>query len=115
MKTPTRQAPHICDQVLAKMSRIWPMFTRIKSTTTIQEARIAEPPTKGLKSKAETIVAPGVIEEAAETARCSQLMPGSGDQGPVQATTTAMRTRIGSQPWKISVALRPWASALACP
>jgi hypothetical protein len=62
----------------------------------IHDARIAEPPTNGLKAKAADIVAPGVIDDDAPTARFSQLMPGSLDHGPVQATTTATRTAIGS-------------------
>src|SRR5580692_6415535 len=113
MKTPTRQAPHICDQVLAKISPTWLMLTRIKSATTIQDARIAEPPTNGLKSNAAVMVAPGAIEEAAVTARCSQLTAGSADHGPVQATTMATRTMIGSQPWNTSPAESPWPSAWA--
>ena len=87
MKTPTRQAPHICDQVVFQIWASCEPLTRSSSATTIHDARIAEPPTNGLKSNAAVIVAPGAIEDAAATARCSQLIPGSIDHGPVQATT----------------------------
>src|ERR1700731_451372 len=116
MNTPTRQAPHICDHVLLKISTSRVPLTRSNSATMIQEARIALPPTNGLKSNAAEMVAPAVIEDAAETARCSQLIAGNGDHGPVHSTTTTTSTMIGSQPWNTSPADRPWPSAAAsCP
>src|ERR1700746_1223822 len=102
MNTPTRMAPHIWCQVLVKISASCAPVGRSSSATMIHDARIALPPTNGLKSNAAVIVAPSVIEDLAETARCSQLMAGSGDHGPVHATTTATSTMIGSQAWKIS-------------
>src|ERR1700722_3345749 len=114
MKTPTRQAPHICDQVLLKISTSCVPLTRSSKATMIQDARIALPPTNGLKSNAAVMVAPAVIEDAAETARCSQLIAGNGDHGPVHSTTTTTSTMIGNQPWNTSPADRPWPSAAAC-
>src|ERR1700722_6833959 len=113
MKTPTRQAPHICDHVVLQICASGDPLTRSSSATTIHDTRIAEPPTNGLKSNAAVIVAPAAIEEAAVTARCSQLIAGSTDHGPVQATTMSTSTMIGSQPWKPSPAVRPWPSACA--
>src|SRR5580692_25643 len=113
MNTPTRQAPHICDQVFLKISPSCAPVTRISNATMIQEARIALPPTNGLKSNAAVMVAPAVIEDAAETARCSQLIAGNGDHGPVHSTTTTTSTMIGNQPWNTSPADRPWPSAAA--
>src|SRR5215469_9808085 len=97
MNTPTRQAPHICDQVLFQISASCLPFTRNNSATMIQDTRIAVPPTPGLKSNTALMVAPCVIEDWAPTTRCSQTMPGRLDQGPVQATTTTTSTAIGSQ------------------
>src|SRR5579872_4390864 len=97
MKTPTRQAPHICDQVLAKIALICAKLTRSASTVSIQETRIAVPPTNGVQLKAARTVAPPGSPEVALTAKCPATTAGSFDQGPVQATTTAMRMAIGSQ------------------
>src|SRR3984885_14305118 len=113
MKTPTRQAPHICDQVFLKISTSCVPLTRSNSATMIQEARIALPPTNGLKSNAAVMVAPAVIEDAAETARCSQLIAGNGAHGPVHSTTATTSTMIGNQPWNTSPADSPWPSAAA--
>src|SRR6185437_7490959 len=97
MNTPTSKAPHICVHVLFQISAsCWP-FTRSSNATMIHDARMAEPPTNGVQLKTAPIVAPSVIEDAAETCMCSSTMPGSLDHGPVQATTTATRTAIGSQ------------------
>src|SRR5437763_5503 len=63
---------------------------------TIQEARIAVPPTADLKSNAAEIVAPSATDERAVTAAWNQLTAGSFDQGPVHATTTS--TRITARP-----------------
>src|SRR5215469_9966402 len=98
MKTPTRHAPHICDQVLFQISASCLLLMRSSSATTIQDARIALPPTAGLKSNAAVIVLLAVSEEAAVTARCSQLIAGSVDHGPVHATTTQTSTMMGSHP-----------------
>src|SRR5580693_300593 len=107
MKTPTRQAPHICDQVLRKISPSCAELTRSNSATMIHDARIAEPPTNGLKSNAAVMVAFSVSEDLAATARCSQLTAGRGDHGPVHSTTTTTRTMIGNQPWNTSPAVMP--------
>src|SRR6202451_121544 len=113
MKTPTRQAPHICDHVFLKISASCVALTLSSTATMIHDARIALPPTNGLKSNAAVIVAPAVIEDAAETARCSQLIAGTGDHGPVHSTTTTTSTMIGNQPWNTSPADSPWPSAAA--
>src|SRR5579864_6821408 len=104
MNTPTRQAPHICDQVLFQISASCLPFTRNSSATMIQEARIAEPPTKGVQLKIAAMVAPWTIDDAAVTWRWSPMMLGSFDHGPVQATTTMTSTAIGSQAATISLA-----------
>src|SRR5215469_7327083 len=96
MNTPTRQAPHICDQVLRKISPSCFPFTRSRRAAMIHETRIALPPTAGLKSNAAVIVVLGAKEDAAATARWSQLIAGRVDHGPVQATTTHTSTAIGS-------------------
>src|SRR5581483_4855818 len=102
MKTPTRHAPHICDQVLEKIPPIWSNLRRpvasIRITTMIHDARIALPPTKGVQLKIAATVAPGESADAAFTCAWNQTMPGSFDHGPVQATTTAISTRIGNHP-----------------
>src|SRR5215472_14021473 len=115
MKTPTRQAPHICDQVFLKIFASWLPLTRNSSATMIQDARIALPPTNGLKSNAAVIMAFSVKEDLAATARCSQLMAGSGDHGPVHKTTTTTSTMIGSQPWNTSPADMPWPAEPCAP
>src|SRR4051812_10841195 len=95
MNTPTRQAPHICVQVRRKISpSCWPL-TRSRMATIAHDARIAEPPTNGLKSNTALIVAPWERDDAAPTTQWTQITPGSADHGPVQATTTATRTAIG--------------------
>src|ERR1700732_3300074 len=71
---------------------------RNSSATPIHEAKMAVPPTNGVQLKIAAMVAPGAIEDAAFTCRCSATMPGSLDHGPVQATTMAIRTRIGRPP-----------------
>ena len=98
MKTPTRQAPHICCHVFFQIAASCCPFMRSSSATMIQETRIAVPPTAGLKSNAAEMVAPGATDDCAVTAAWNQLIAGSFDHGPVHATTTMTRTRIGSQP-----------------
>src|SRR5690349_17021308 len=97
MNTPTRHAPHICDQVVDQISESCLPFTRSSSATMIQDARIADPPTNGVHLKAAAMVAPSAIEDAAVTCWFSSAMPGSFDHGPVQATTTTTSTAIGIQ------------------
>src|SRR6185312_5169599 len=107
MNTPTSRAPHICDQVLFQISpSCWP-FTRNNRATMIQDARIADPPTNGVQLKIAAICAPSVIEEAALTCLCSTTRPGSLDHGPVQATTTMIKTAIGNHAWRMSPLERP--------
>ena len=72
----------------------------------IHDTRIAVPPTAGLKSNADVIVAFSTTEDSADTARCSQLMPGNADHGPVHATTTATSTMMGIQASNTSPPLR---------
>src|SRR5215467_11402079 len=115
MNTPTRQAPHICDQVVAKSSLTWLIVTRSKSAVIIQDTRIAVPATNGVQLNTAPICAPGVIAEAAVTAKCASTMDGKCDHGPVQATTTAIRTAIGSQAVTKSRPERPCASACVSP
>src|SRR5262249_38406985 len=117
MNTPTSMAPHICDQVAAKILPSCEPLMRYNNATTIQEAKIALPPTNGVQLKIAAMVAPGASEEAALTCKCKPMMDGSFDHGPVQATTMAIRTRIGSQPWNTSPAVSPcpsdWAPSAA--
>src|SRR5215472_12735676 len=115
MKTPTSMAPHICDQVLAKISLTWLMLTRSRSALMIQDARIAVPATNGVQLNTAPIFAPGVIAESAVTAKCAKTIDGKCDQGPVQATTTAIRTAIGNQAIAKSPPERPCASARVSP
>src|SRR5215813_1996869 len=115
MNTPTRQAPHICDQVLAKISLTWLIVTRSRSAVIIHDARIAVPATNGFQSNTAVILAPGVIAESAVTTKCPRTMDGKSDHGPVQATTTATRTAIGSQAVTKSPPERPCASARVSP
>src|ERR1700726_2133554 len=98
MNTPTSKAPHICCQVLLKISASCLPFTRNNSATIIQEARIAVPPTQGLKSNTAEIVVFSVKADLAATTRWSHTIPGKDDHGPVQATTTITSTMIGSHP-----------------
>ena len=60
MNTPTRQAPHICDQVLAKIAPICARLTRSTSTVMIHDAKMAVPPTNGVQLNTALMVAPGV-------------------------------------------------------
>ena len=107
MKTPTSSAPHICDQVLAKISTSCWRLMRSSNATMMNEARMAEPPTNGVHLKTAAIFAPSEIEDAAVTCNCTSTMPGSFDHGPVQATTTTIRTAIGSQACPISASDSP--------
>src|SRR5580698_4019438 len=97
MKTPTRQAPHICDHVLAKIAPICARLTRSRITVMIHDAKIAEPPTNGVQLKMARIGPPPGRPDVAVTSRCRRTMDGNFDQGPVQATTTAISIAIGSQ------------------
>src|SRR5271154_5019500 len=97
MNTPTRQAPHICDQVLAKIAPICAKLTRSTITVMIQDAKIAEPPTNGVQLKMARIGAPPGRPDVALTSRWSATIDGSFDQGPVQATTTTIKIAIGNQ------------------
>src|ERR1700733_15418408 len=115
MNTPTRQAPHICDQVLAKIARIGAKLTRNTITVMIQDAKIAVPPTNGVQLKMARIGAPPGSPEVAATSKWRPMIPGSFDQGPVQATTTAIRIAIGNQAMPTSPAERPGASAWVSP
>src|SRR5579863_2409428 len=115
MKTPTRQAPHICDQVLAKIAPICESFTRNRTATMIHDTRMAVPPTNGVQLNVALILAPGVIAESAATDMCSMMIFGKLDHGPVQATTTATNTAIGNQAMPISPADKPCASARVSP
>src|SRR6516164_7936032 len=67
IKTPTSIAPHICDQVAAKILPSCEPLMRYKSATTIQEAKIALPPTNGVQLNTAATVAPGASEDAAFT------------------------------------------------
>src|SRR5690349_20340746 len=107
MNTPTSKAPHICVQVLAQISASCLPFTRNSTATMIHDARMAEPPTKGVQLKIAVIVAPSVIEDAAATCTWTSTLAGSLDHGPVQATTTMIKTAIGSQAWTTSRPDRP--------
>src|SRR5580658_3415065 len=111
MNTPTRHAPHICDQVLAKIARICARLTRSTITVIIQDARMAVPATKGVQLNAAVIVAPGVIEELAATTNCKGRIDGRLDHGPVQATTTAISMAMGSHAMPTSPADKPCGSA----
>src|SRR5689334_11320295 len=102
MKTPTRQAPHICRQVVLQISASCCALMRKSSATMIHETSIAVPPTPGLKSNAAEIVVPSITEDFAVTAACSQTIAGKLDQGPVHATTTTIRVSTGTQAQKIS-------------
>src|ERR1035438_2143875 len=115
MNTPTRQAPHICDQVLFQISASCLPFPRSSNATMIHDARMAEPPTNGVQLKSAAIVAPWAIEDAAVTCRWSITIPGSLDHGPVQATTTIISTAIGSQAWKMSPPESPCPTAAEVP
>src|ERR1051326_1693453 len=97
MNTPTSKAPHICDQVLLKVSRSCSPLMRSSSATMTHDAKMAEPPTNGVQLKSAVIVAPGAIEDAAVTWARKIENEGSVDHGPVQATTTTTRTPIGIQ------------------
>ena len=78
MNTPTRQAPHICDQVLPKISPSCVPLTRSSSATMIQDARIAVPPTNGVQLKtADDRRARRDRGRGVDLHRCSQMMPGS--------------------------------------
>src|SRR5579875_336129 len=115
MNTPTRQAPHICCHVFEKIAASCLPFTRSSSATMTHDARMAVPPTNGVQLNTAPMVAPGVIDEAAETAKCSRTIPGSFDHGPVHSVTTTISTRIGSHAWKISPPDRPWLGAEEAP
>src|SRR5579883_1990920 len=115
MNTPTRQAPHICDQLLAKMAPSCEGRTRNRITVMIQDARIAVPPTNGVQLNTAAILAPGVMAESAATAACSRMILGRLDHGPVHATTTTTSTAIGNQAMPTSAAERPCASACVSP
>src|SRR6185437_288976 len=115
MNTPTRHAPHICCHVLAKISPSCLPFTRSSTATMIHDAKIAEPPTNGVQLNTAPMVAPWVIEDAAETAAWNRTIFGRLDHGPVQSVTTTTSTRIGSHAWKMSLPDRPCAGAEATP
>src|SRR5215469_1643034 len=108
MNTPTSRAPHIWFQVFLKISASCLPLTRNISATLIHDTKMAEPPTAGLKSKTAAMVVFSVNADLAETTRCSQVTPGSDDHGPVHATTTAISTMIGIQPWSTSPTDMPW-------
>src|SRR5690348_782577 len=107
MNTPTRHAPHIWSHVLAKISPSCLPFTRSSTATMTHDARIAEPPTNGVQLNTAPMVAPWVIDEAADTAAWNRTTFGRLDHGPVHNVTTTIKTRIGSQAWKISLPDRP--------
>src|SRR5262249_15924930 len=67
IKTATRIGPQIWDQVVAKIFASCEPLTRYKSATTIQEAKMALPPTNGVQLKTAATVAPGASEDAAFT------------------------------------------------
>src|SRR5579863_3000496 len=115
MNTPTRQAPHICDQVLAKISPTCLRLTRSRIAVMIHETRIAVPPTNGVQLNAAVIFAPGVIAELAATSICSRRIDGKPDQGPVQATTTTTGTAIGNQAQRMSLPVNPCAATCVSP
>ena len=57
----------------------------------IQDTKIAVPPTNGVQLKMARIGAPPGSPDVAATSRWRATIDGSFDQGPVHATTTAMR------------------------
>src|SRR6516162_1243803 len=113
MNTPTSMAPHICCQVLDQISASCRLVIRCSSATMSHETNIAVPPTNGVQLKTAVIVAPGVIEDTAATWRRRPLIAVRLDQGPVQATTTATRTPMGSQASTSSRSESPCAAACA--
>src|ERR1700761_4927278 len=101
MKMPTSSAPHIWPKVLRKISPSCAGPTLSSSATITQDARIAVPPDHGVNLK---LIATGwpSIASWAETPACHQTVFGRSDHGPVQATTTTIRTMKGSQAAKTS-------------
>src|SRR6185437_151732 len=89
---------------------------RKASAVSIQETKIALPPTKGAKLKSAVMVVPVATDELAATLALKRLTPGSGDHGPVHSTTTTMRMAKGSHAWTISPVVRPCPlrSSVAC-
>src|SRR5690242_8363908 len=110
MNTPTRHAPHIWWNVLRKASprrAVSSLPASASSAATMShDARIAVPPTKGVKLNAAVMVALVSGTVAATLAR-NQLTLGSGDHGPVQAATTTTRTANGIHAWSTSLVLSP--------
>src|SRR5579863_1659784 len=117
MNTPTRIAPHIWWKERRNTSPICAAFSlpiaSSSSSTMIQAARIAVPPTQGAKLNTALTLPLGTgqsltSEEQASACVLNQLTFGSGDHGPVQAATTTRSTTNGIHACSTSWLLSPW-------
>src|SRR5215467_8926588 len=95
MKTPTSSAPQIWRKVSRNTCTNSFGLGRMTSNITIQDARIAVPPMKGVKAK-ETEVVLEVMEATVLTSKLGAATFGNPDQGPVHSTTTTIRIKKGS-------------------
>src|SRR3974390_3584731 len=100
MNTPTSNAPHICLNVLLKISPSWRASSLPASPSNAamisHDARMALPPTHGANLNAAAMVA---LVSGASAVTCAEYQPTAGklDHGPVQLATTTMSTMKGIQ------------------
>src|ERR1700729_2439608 len=93
MNGPTSSAPHNWRNVVRKAVAIWLPVGRRKPVMRIQDARMAVPATNGANFHDDSTLPPS--EPMAVTLGSNGMYVVSGDQGPVQATTTAIRMANG--------------------
>src|SRR5487761_1745113 len=106
MNTPTRSAPHICWNVLAKTAgrtcaQRGRATAEARSRISSHENRIEVPAIPGAQANT---TAPGLplIEETKPAAALKGMYLGSGDHGPVHSATTTTRIMNGAKPSQTS-------------